>query len=278
MNYRHGYHAGNAADVHKHTVLLALLTALQRKPGGLLLLDTHAGRGDYPLDGEQAQKTQEAASGIGRLLAPPPQHPLLQALLRATAAALAQRHYPGSPCLLAQALRAQDRLVACELQDEEFQALRQRLAGQPRVALHHRDGYEALPALLPPAERRGLVLIDPPFEAQRDEFAAVEQALRAALRRWPTGVYALWYPIKRRSDLNPVFRRLCELPVARLLQSELNWKPPELALALNGSGMLILNPPWQLELELAPALQELGRRLDQGGGSVHLSWLKQDDR
>jgi 23S rRNA A2030 N6-methylase RlmJ len=211
MNYRHGFHAGNHADVLKHVVVLALLRKLQAKPAGAFVLDTHGGRGLYALgEDSQAARTGEWRDGIGRFDGIPANAPapLVDYLATLRRAAPQPGTYPGSPRLLAAALREQDRLAACELQPEEAEALRGNLRGWPGCAAHARDGYEALSALLPPAEKRGLVLIDPPYEAQLDEFTPIITALKGALARWPQGVYALWYPIKQRVLLRPPMRRL----------------------------------------------------------------------
>src|SRR5512142_174334 len=188
MNYRHAFHAGNFADVFKHAILLALLDALTGKDTPLCYFDTHAGRGAYRLDEAEALKTGEWRQGIGRLFdAAQTPEPLQRyvAAIRACNPDGELRVYPGSPLLAAQALRAGDRLVLCEMQPDEAAALRGQFRGDRRVHVHHRDGYAALNALLPPAEKRGLVLIDPPFEAQEAEFATIEAALAKAQARWP---------------------------------------------------------------------------------------------
>jgi len=277
MNYRHIYHAGNHADVLKHVVLLACLRAMQVKPKPLFVLDTHAGRGDYALDSVEAGKTAEAAGGIGRLHGQPPRNAAVQAYLAALAALGADgKCYPGSPRLLAAALRAQDRLAACELQPDEAAALREVLAPYPNCAVHRRDGYEALRALLPPKEKRALVLIDPPYEQQLDEFHAIEQALAAALQRLPDGSYLLWYPIKTRRALQPSMRRLAALPAKRTLRVELLIRPDDSPLRMNGSGLLLFNPPWQIEQALEPALAELAATLGERASSWRMDYLKQD--
>lgn len=296
MNYRHAFHAGNPGDVLKHVVLLALLDALRTKPSPFSVLDTHAGRGLYALDTDQAKRTGEAADGIGKLLGAAPGSPNqagdgatrvrgddgpLEHYLDAVRACR-DRHgasaYPGSPWLIAEALRDGDRLACCELLVAESTALKSLFAADRRVAVHRRDGYEAMRALLPPTPRRGLVLIDPPYEAQLAEFDAVRAGLAAALERWPQGIYALWYPIKQRRDLQPFLRAASKLPVASAFTAELMVRPGDSPLRMNGSGMLVLNPPWRLDQALRPALQALGRALDQGGGSVDLQWLKRESR
>ncbi len=283
MNYRHAFHAGNHADVLKHVVLLALCDALTAKPAPLFALDTHAGRGLYALDGSSAQRTGEAAGGIGRLLAEAPKQPAIARYLSAIKtcrAAHGPASYPGSPWLLAHALRADDRIAACELLPEEAAALSTNVGRDPRIAVHTRDGYAAIKALLPPKLglqkfARGLVLIDPPYESQLDEFDAAIGALREALSRWPQASYALWYPIKLRRALHPFLRRAAALPAKSALLAELLVRRDDSPLRMNGSGMLLLNPPWQIDVELAPALDRLRDALGETGASSRLEWLRQ---
>ena len=283
MNYRHAYHAGNHADVLKHVLLLGLLDALKRKDSPFFVLDTHAGRGRYDLAAEEAGKTGEAESGIGKLMAwARNARPLPAAIARYREALLGEgeedgrRNYPGSPLLIARALRSGDRLAACELQPEEADALKSLMAGDACVGVHQRDGYGAMKALLPPKEKRGLVLIDPPYETQGAEFDAILGALRDALTRWPTGMYAIWYPIKQRRTVLPFLRKAAALPIKQALVAELLVRPDDSPLRMNGSGMLILNPPWQLDVDIAPALPALARSLGEPGASHRLEWLKQE--
>jgi 23S rRNA (adenine2030-N6)-methyltransferase len=283
MNYRHAFHAGNHADVLKHVVLLAACQALTRKPTACFALDTHAGRGLYLLDGEAAQRTGEAAGGIGRLAAADCSAAALQRYLAALAACRA-RHgetaYPGSPWLLAHALRAEDRIACCELHPEEAAALRACCANDPRIGVHERDGYAAIPALLPPKVgqsrfARGLVLVDPPFEAQLDEFAQALPALARGLERWPQGVFLFWYPIKQRRALNRFDGQAARLPGKSLLQVELMIRGDVSPLRMNGSGLLVVNAPFGLAEELAPALLQLQRALrEDDAGSHRLRWLR----
>ena len=215
MNYRHAFHAGNHADVLKHVVLLGVLEALERKQAPFFVLDTHAGRGQYLLQGEQSDRTGEARGGIFRLFVLRGLPPLVQHYLRRVQAdnpVGALVNYPGSPLLAAQAMRAQDRLVACELQPDEARALGHLFERDGRVQVLARDGYGAVKALLPPKERRGVVLIDPPYEAQDDEFPRILESLRDGLERWPTGIFAVWYPIKRRRSVLPFLRKAAALP------------------------------------------------------------------
>jgi 23S rRNA (adenine2030-N6)-methyltransferase len=280
MNYRHAFHAGNHADVLKHVVLLAVLEALKRKPAPFCVLDTHAGRGQYLLQGEQADATGEARGGIFRLFVLHGLPTLVQAYLKRVQAdnpVGALLTYPGSPLLAAQAMREQDRLFACELQPDEARALATLFRADPRVTVMARDGYAAVKALVPPKERRGLVLMDPPYEAQEDEFRPILKALREGLERWPTGTYALWYPIKRGRSLQPFLRKAALLPCKSALRIELLVRPDDSALRLNGSGMLVINPPWKLDEDLAPALPVLARLLGEHDPAWRLEWLKKEE-
>ncbi len=269
MNYRHAFHAGNHADVLKHVVLLALCDALTHKPAACFALDTHAGSGLYALDAESALRTGEAADGVGRLFSQPPRDPWITRYLdaiRACRTLHGEHAYPGSPWLLAHALRATDRIACCELQADEAAALKLNFSRDPRVAVHQRDGYAALKALLPPhvGEQRigrGLVLIDPPYEAQLDEFDVALSALRDGLTRWPQATYALWYPIKQRRTLRPFQREASRLPAKSALIAELLVHPDDSPLRMNGSGLLLLNPPYQFEVQLASTLAALASLL-----------------
>ena len=282
MNYRHAFHAGNHADVLKHVALLALCDALTAKPAPCFALDTHAGRGLYRLDDEAAQRTAEADGGIGRLLHEPPRDAAIARYLSAVAACRDARDaqaYPGSPWLLAHALRAQDRIACCELQPEEAAELKRNLGGDTRVAIHRRDGYAAMKALLPPRAdgmriARGLVLVDPPYEAQLVEFDCALAALRETLARWPQATCALWYPVKQRTALRTFLRHAPHLPANGVLRVELLVRPDDSPLRMNGSGLLLCNPPWRLDETLAASLSVLQPRLDDGGGSRLVEWLR----
>lgn len=281
MNYRHGFHAGNHADVLKHVALLALCDALTGKPAPLFALDTHAGRGLYALDGEQAQRTQEADGGVGKLA-----HGLDPAIDRYLAAIAACRAahgdtaYPGSPWLLAHALREEDRIAACELNPDEAEALKQHFSRDRRVIVHPRDGYAAMKALLPPKDgatrlNRGLILIDPPYEAQLAEFDTALHALNEAATRWPQGIYVLWYPIKQARTLARFYRRAASVPAKSALRLELQVRPDDSPLRMNGSGLVIWNAPWQFDKALAPTMKSLARVLgEEGQGDARIDWLR----
>jgi 23S rRNA (adenine2030-N6)-methyltransferase len=261
MNYRHAYHAGNFADVVKHAVLARIVAHLKEKPAAFRVIDTHAGAGLYDLAGPEAGRTGEWREGVGKLVAAelaPAARDLLAPYLDAIVAfnPVALRVYPGSPVLLQHWLRPQDRLIACEPEPNAARTLIGRLRGDRRARAVAIDGYTALNAYVPPKERRGLVLIDPPFE-QPDEFEQVVGALAGAHRKWPTGIYALWYPIK---DDRPqaLSRRLVRLDLPRTLQAELILPERD---GLRGSGLILVNPPWRLEVELGLLLPALFRLL-----------------
>jgi 23S rRNA (adenine2030-N6)-methyltransferase len=277
MNYRHIYHAGNFADVLKHVVLIALIEALKTKQAPFAVLDTHAGAGRYSLASEEALKTGEFREGVLRLVGLERMPMLLHAYLNLVREPSAHQTYPGSPLITAQLMRDEDRLMVCEVQDAETASLRELFARDPRVAVHQRDGYQAMAALLPPKEKRGLVLIDPPFEAQEAEFRIIEQALAAAHRRWATGVYAVWYPIKLRQSVQPFHRWLKASGMRKVLVAELCVHPDNSALRLNGCGMAIINAPYRLDRTLAELLPVLGGALAQSRfAQQRLEWLVED--
>ncbi len=263
MNYKHAFHAGNFADVFKHAVLIGLVDALKTKPTPFCYIDTHAGAGAYDLRGIEPNKTGEFVDGVQRLLIadslPASLRPYFD-LVRALNADDANGHlhlYPGSPLIARSMLRDTDRAVLCELQDDEVASLKKMFAADTRIGVHQRDGYAALAALLPPKERRGLVLIDPPFEAQRDEFRAIEAAIKSAYARWPTGVYAVWYPIKQHQHVLPFQRWFARHGVKKTLMAELMLQPDDSPLRLNGCGMVIVNAPWQFDRWLEKLMPDL---------------------
>jgi 23S rRNA (adenine2030-N6)-methyltransferase len=265
MNYRHAFHAGNFADVVKHAVLARIVAYLQRKDAPLRFIDTHAGGGLYDLRGAEATRGGEWREGIARVLdAPlaPPARDLLAPYLdavRACNGAGELTAYPGSPALLRRWLRRDDRLTACELEPSAFAMLGRALRGDPRCKAIAIDGWTALSAYIPPKERRGLVLIDPPFEA-RDEYARLAAALSAAWRKWPTGSYLAWYPIKDAKDATDFVKRLTRLGIGAALRMELIVAAQPETTRLRGTGLIAVNPPWTLEREakiLLPALAGL---------------------
>ncbi|MDD2703926.1 MAG: 23S rRNA (adenine(2030)-N(6))-methyltransferase RlmJ [Acidocella sp.] len=261
MNYRHIYHAGNFADVMKHALMLPLLRGMQRKDKPFLVLDTHAGIGRYDVRSEQAEKTGEWRDGIGRILETPP-----PALAEYVALMGSLGLYPGSPAIAAALLRQQDRLVACELHPEDAATLRRNLRGTPGVAVHERDGYEAMGAFLPPPEKRALVLIDPPFE-RTDEFEVLSKSLVAAWQKFPSGVFVVWYPIKHRGPVRNFFESLKLSPVRDVIALELLRRPDTDPGRLNGCGLLVINPPYGFEAEALPVLQACEKVFGEPGSS-----------
>lgn len=264
MNYRHGFHAGNFADVFKHIVLIALVNSFFRKETPFCYLDTHAGIGVYDLKSENAQKSKEFENGILKLLDSSITEKNIESLISLVKKINSNdlKNYPGSPEIVKQLLRPQDRLILCELHPEEFQQLKKRYGHQKQIAVHHQDGYQALKAFLPPKEKRGLILIDPPYE-DKNEFEKLIETLPQALKRFETGVYAIWYPIKNREPVNYFLREIKKHISREMLICELSLYPDDLPTHLNGSGMLIINPPWQLDDELNKTLPILSRLLTQ---------------
>ena len=229
MNYRHAFHAGNFADCMKHALLVALLRALLRKPAPLFVLDTHAGAGQYDLGSELASRTNEADGGIRRLLDDTP-----AALADYVTVVRDIGLYPGSPALIRGLLRPDDQLACCELHPEDHASLRRLFRHDRQVSVHRRDAWEALKALLPPAQKRGLVLIDPPYEDRLD-FTRLAEGLALAHARFPAGVLAAWYPVKHRAPV----RAFCNaLSLRDVISAELLLREPVDPARLNGSGRL----------------------------------------
>lgn len=258
MNYRHAFHAGNFADCVKHALLVWLLAAMQRKPGGVFVLDTHAGTGQYDLDSVDARRTGEFAHGILRLLDNPPP-PLAQYVALVRQCGL----YPGSPALISAMLRPQDRLACCELHPDDAALLRRNFGRNKAVAVHRRDAWEALGALLPPAERRALVLIDPPYEAP-DEFERVAAGLRTGHARFSTAVFAAWYPVKHRAPVREFHRLLRESDMRDIVTVEFWLRAPLDVTRLNGCGLVMVNPPYGFEAAATDILRALLARLGSG--------------
>jgi 23S rRNA (adenine2030-N6)-methyltransferase len=258
LNYRHAYHAGNFADCMKHAVLVWILRRLAQKEKPFSMLDTHAGTGFYDLASGEASRTGEWRAGIARLLEDTP-----PALADYVGVVRRLGLYPGSPAIARALMRPGDRLVCCELHPEDFRLLRRRFGCDDLVSVHERDGYAALGALLPPAERRGLVLIDPPYEAP-DEFVQVVMGLMTAHRRFAGGVLATWYPIKGRAPVRAFHTALQESGLKDVVAAEIFLRDPVDAARLNGCGMVVVNPPFRLEDEVGGILEALVGRLGAG--------------
>ena len=274
MNYRHIYHAGNFADVFKHAVVTLIVERLKEKPAAFTVLDTHAGAGLYDVESAEAQKTGEFARGYAQAAGQgglPPAFAPYEEAVRAVNPGGGSRFYPGSPALVRALLRPQDRLMACELHSEDAAALKRRFSGDKQVQVHYRDGYEAMGALLPPRERRGLVLIDPPFE-EEGERRRVVQALAQAHGRWPTGVYAIWYPVKAAAEAGLFHAELANTGIPRQLLAEMTLSDNGDPAQLNGCGMVLVNPPYRLDETLRDALPALHKKLARGGG-IALRWM-----
>jgi len=276
LNYRHAFHAGGFADVIKHIVLVRVLLHLQQKPAAFRVIDSHAGAGRYDLTGEEARRGGEWLTGIARIM---------QARLPEKAATLVKPYldivrafnpdpatlvaYPGSPLIARALLRPQDRLVACEVEPSARKQLIDSLRRDAQARVVDLDGWTALPAFVPPNERRGLVLIDPSFEAS-DEFERLAAGFAAAFAKWPTGTYVLWYPAKSRRATDGLVRRVAEQtasvkPSGKCLRLEFSVAPQAAGAALASTGLLIVNPPWTLQTELKTILPELEKPLGQGG-------------
>jgi 23S rRNA (adenine2030-N6)-methyltransferase len=280
MRYRHSFHAGNFADVHKHVALLALLRSMQRKDKGFLYLDTHAGAGRYDLGAAEAHRGAEARHGITALMhaagAPASQeihdYRDVVAALRADVADV--HAYPGSPWIAAHTLRAQDRGICWEILASECRALERALGGFRRMRAECADGYQQLSAVLPSRERRCLLLIDPPYENPAAEFDQALQHILASLQRLANTVVLMWYPIKDERTLTPWLARVERALPAPALSLELWIHPRDSRVGLNGSGLLLVNPPYQFDQRATLWQQELHATLDkpQHGGSA-LQWL-----
>jgi 23S rRNA (adenine2030-N6)-methyltransferase len=274
MNYQHAFHAGNFADVHKHAVLARILVHLRYKSAAFRIIDTHAGAGCYDLLDDAATRGGEwhngierlwrlatgadseaaAFGGVGDLLAP------YLDIVRATNPGGALRTYPGSPLIVLGLLRPQDRLIACELEPRAAALLAAALRSKRQAKAVAIDGWTALGAYVPPKERRGLVLVDPPFEEGND-FARLSAALAEAHRKWPTGIYLLWYPIKDRGGPDALARRLKKLAIPKIVRCEITLGPSRADAGLLGSGLIVVNPPYGLVDELRRLLPGLCRML-----------------
>lgn len=283
MNYRHIYHAGNFADVLKHAVLARLVLYMQKKDKAFRVLDTHAGIGLYDLSSEEAQKTGEWQDGIGRLVAaelPPQAADLLSpylAAVRELNPGGGIRLYPGSPRLARMLFRPQDRLSAMELHPDDYNRLARLFEGDYQVRVTELDGWLALGAHLPPKEKRGIILVDPPFE-EPDEYERLVKRLATAYRRFPGGTYCLWYPLKKGAPIKDFHRALQDLNIPKMLCAELTVCSDRETTGLNGSGLVIVNPPFTLKEEMhvmLPVLKEAMAR--DRFASQRAFWLRGEE-
>jgi 23S rRNA (adenine2030-N6)-methyltransferase len=280
MNYQHAFHAGNFADVHKHVVLTRVLEQLRAKPGAFRVIDTHAGAARYDLAGPEAKRSPEWRDGIQRLRDTPQQaeaKALLEPYLNIVAGFNSGndfRFYPGSPLIAKALLRPNDRLIACEVEPHAARSLKKALHGDHRAKVLAIDGWMALNANVPPKERRGLVLTDPAFE-EADDFSRLSEGLAAAYRKWPTGIYLLWYPIKDRGASDALARRLRRLSVPKMMRCEITLGPARADAGLLGSGLIVVNPPYKLDRELEILLPALARSFSPAAWH-RLDWLAQE--
>jgi 23S rRNA (adenine2030-N6)-methyltransferase len=277
MNYRHAFHAGNFADVVKHVVLTRILVYLHEKPAAFRVIDTHAGAGLYDLTSEEARRGGEWLTGIARVIqarfsenALPLLKPYLD-IVRAFNPPGELAAYPGSPLIARALLRPQDRLTACEVADGARKDLIDALRRDPQAKVVDLDGWVALPAFVPPNERRGVVLIDPPFEA-KDEFERLADRFEAAFAKWPTGIYVLWYPGKSRRAADELADHVAAIadttrPAGKCMRLEFSVAPQTTGAPLASTGLLIVNPPYKLQGELKAILPELEKPLGQGGAA-----------
>jgi 23S rRNA (adenine2030-N6)-methyltransferase len=276
MNYRHAFHAGNFADVIKHIVLVRILLYLQQKDAAFRVIDTHAGAGIYDLSSEEAKRGGEWLTGIARLMqarfsedALALIRPYLDIVRSFSSHPASLERYPGSPLIARALLRPQDRLTACEVEETARKALIDALRRDAQARVVDLDGWTALPAFVPPNERRGLVLIDPPYE-QKDEFERLATGFGEAYAKWPTGSYLLWYPVKSRRATDELARQVTDAagasrPPGKCLRLEFSVAPESTGTGLTSAGLLVVNPPWTLAAELKTILPELEKPLGQGG-------------
>ncbi|EKO3578502.1 23S rRNA (adenine(2030)-N(6))-methyltransferase RlmJ [Vibrio metschnikovii] len=275
LSYRHSFHAGNHADVLKHIVQSLILNALQQKETPFVYHDTHSGVGRYDLTHEWSEKTGEYKQGIGRLWQQADTPAEIDSYLEAVKA-LNQgeelRYYPGSPRIARAHLRAQDRMVLSELHPSDYPLLEQEFARDRQVAIYKQDGFARLKASLPPKERRGLVLIDPPYELAK-EYRDVVQAIAQSHKRWSTGIYAIWYPVVNRCDIDDMLDGLANLGIRKILQIELGVAPDTNQRGMTASGMIVINPPWKLESEMQTILPFLKQAIAPATGHFKVEWV-----
>ncbi len=277
LSYRHSFHAGNHADVLKHIVLMLILENLKQKEKGFYYLDTHAGVGRYRLFGDEAEKTAEFVEGIGRLWdktdLPPDVQRYVDLIKKLNYGGKELRYYAGSPLIAAQLLRAQDRALLTELHPSDYPLLRNNFKQFENVTAKRDNGFQQLKATLPPKERRGLVLIDPPYELKED-YDLVVKAVEEGYKRFATGVYAIWYPVVLRQQTKRIIKGLEATDIRKILQIELAIRPDSDQRGMTASGMIVINPPWTLEGQMRQILPYLTQTLvPEGTGSWQVSWI-----
>jgi 23S rRNA (adenine2030-N6)-methyltransferase len=276
MNYRHAFHAGGFADVIKHIVLVRILNYLQDKQAAFRVIDTHAGAGIYDLTGEEAKRSGEWLTGIARIMQArfsetvlPLMKPYLDIVRAYNSQGAPLQAYPGSPLVARALLRPQDRMTACETEPNARQQLIGALRRDAQARVVDLDGWSALTAFVPPKERRGLVLVDPPYE-QKGEFERLATGFSVAFAKWPRGCYLLWYPVKNRRPTDELARYVAKWveaakPAGKCLRVEFSVAPGGSGTSLTSAGLLVINPPWTLMDELRAILPELEKPLGQGG-------------
>lgn len=276
LSYRHSFHAGNFADVLKHIVQLLIIESLQQKEKGFLYLDTHAGAGLYSLQSFEAEKTAEFEQGVGYLWQRQDLSETVKYYLDQVAKVNSQqklRFYPGSPLLAANLLRPQDRAILTELHPSDYPLLRKNMQPYKNVQVKRDDGFQQLKAVLPPKERRGFILIDPPYELKED-YQLVVDAIVEGYKRFATGTYAIWYPVVLRQQIKKIVRALEETQIRKILQIELGIRPDTAQRGMTASGMIVINPPWKLEAQMKAILPYLTNVLaPEGTGHWDLHWI-----
>ncbi|ENM5843064.1 23S rRNA (adenine(2030)-N(6))-methyltransferase RlmJ [Vibrio mimicus] len=275
LSYRHSFHAGNHADVLKHIVQSLILNSLQQKEKPFVYHDTHSGVGRYDLTHEWSEKTGEYKQGIARVW----QQDNIPAELDSYLDAIRQlnqgetlRYYPGSPRVAHAHLREQDRMVLTELHPSDYPLLEQEFHRDRQVSIYKEDGFARLKASLPPQERRGLVLIDPPYELAK-EYRDVVQAIAQSYKRWATGIYAIWYPVVNRCDIDDMLEGLQGLGIRKILQIELGVSPDTNERGMTASGMIVVNPPWTLESQMQTILPFLKQAIAPATGHYNVEWV-----
>ncbi|MGC9402300.1 23S rRNA (adenine(2030)-N(6))-methyltransferase RlmJ [Vibrio genomosp. F10 str. 9ZC157] len=275
LSYRHSFHAGNHADVVKHIVQSLILNALQQKEKPFVYHDTHSGVGRYDLTHEWSEKTSEYKQGIARLWAQENIPEDIQSYLDAIKQlndSDTLRYYPGSPCVARAHLRPQDRMVLTELHPSDYPLLEQEFHRDRQVRIYKEDGFQRLKGSLPPKERRGLVLIDPPYELAK-EYRDVVTAIAQSHKRWATGIYAIWYPVVNRCDIEDMIEGLEGLGIRNILQIELGVSPDTNERGMTASGMIVINPPWKLESQMKEILPFLKEAIAPATGHIKVDWI-----